>query len=132
MKIKVTNVYRKVYLSNCRRAINLIFYNSNRVVISGDLSVTDISDGISTPAKVDVATGSAQSLIAANTNRKEIIVQNTGVYELWVGDANIDPPTNRGIKIVANDSITLATTAQLYGEAVTGATIASLLELTKS
>lgn len=104
----------------------------NRVVISGDLSVTDISDGISTPAKVDVATGSAQSLIAVNTNRKEIIIQNTGDFDLWIGDANIDPPTNRGIHLVSNDSITLATTAQIYGEAVTGATIASLLELTKS
>lgn len=105
----------------------------NRVVISGDLSVTDISDGISTPAVIDLNAGNSYTAtIAVNANRKEVIIQNCGSYDIWAGDANVDPSNDRGIKIIANDNITIACTALITLKSNSQTTKASIMELTKS
>lgn len=181
----------------------------NRVVISGDLNVTDISDGIDTPAPIipllsstgytidnaaavdkggglvgipvtgqlfatdevltivgttnyDTtsavvdATSSANEVvitatyqaetfggtetiglttprsIAADTTRKELIIQNTGSYPIWFGDTNINAGTKRGTKLDVDDFFILSCTAATYFMADTDESTLSINNLTKS
>jgi len=104
----------------------------NRVTISGTLDVTETTNAINTPAAVavEVAVPGAAT-IAANANRREILIQNNGANPIWVGDANVDGANNRGIKIDIGGSIILASEAALYLRSTVGASTASYMEMTK-
>jgi len=104
----------------------------NRVVISDAIAVNPTSDTIETPAAITVPTtapGSPQ--IAADTTRREIIIQNTGSNPLWVGDSAVDGASNRGVQIFSGESIILSTTAAIYLRATGASTTASTMNLTK-
>lgn len=102
--------------------------NDNRLTLSADqISIIDISNGISTPASMSV---SVKDSIASNANRKELIIQNNGTANILVGDTNIT--TTRGLLVEPGDSITLDTNAEVFLIAVTGTQTVAYMELTKS
>jgi len=52
--------------------------------------------------------------IIADLTQKGLIVQNSGVYDIWFGDINIDALTKRGTMLASNDVVTIGTTAKIY------------------
>ena len=59
-------------------------------------------------------TDSATQIVAANSSRSEITIQNNGSHDMYVGASGVT--ISDGIKIAANGgSITLGTSAEIYG-----------------
>lgn len=75
---------------------------------------------ITTAAEVILGTAVPSSLFAQNDDRVQAIIQSipSNTDLLHVGDDQID--STRGILLQPGESVTLATTAQIFGRAVTG------------
>lgn len=74
---------------------------------------------ITTAADQATATGSNTSIAAANSSRKQIIIQNVDATDaVRVGDTNIT--ATRGIRLAAGESVTLEVTAQIFARAEAG------------
>ncbi len=103
----------------------------DRVVIAGTVVTNPAGDTINTPAAITV-TATAVS-IAANTGRREIILQNNGTENIWIGDANVDGNNSRGIKIAPDMIVAVPTEAAVYHRCETGKTSTlSILENDRS
>ena len=60
--------------------------------------------------------------VPADSTRKEIVVHNhNGTYNVYWGDANIDPANNRGIPIPSDAAYILPNTGQIFFAAEAGA-----------
>ena len=85
--------------------------SANEVVITATYSAetfdgVDDSIGLTTPRS-----------IGADTTRKELIIQNNGAVDVWIGDTNVDVTTKRGTKLVTADIAILSVTAAVYAMA---------------
>lgn len=99
----------------------------NRAVVSGELEVDAAGNSVVTPA--GIAVSDVAAAIAANTSRREIVLQNNGANDIWIGDANVDAATSRGIKLQPGDVLILATASVLYHRCAAGlASTLSILE----
>ncbi|HUW19365.1 MAG TPA: hypothetical protein VMW16_08690 [Sedimentisphaerales bacterium] len=84
----------------------------NRLVLAGVVPTDNTANKIETPAKIALNAGNSYTAtIAADSDRKELIIQNTGANDFWYGDTNVDPANKRGIKVQPNDSHVLTLTA---------------------
>lgn len=85
----------------------------NRLTVSGEVSVTNKPDTLTTTADATASTTPAV-LLAANTNRYEAIIQNfDNSINLRVGESSSISAT-RGIKILPQQTLILNTTDTLY------------------
>ena len=98
----------------------------NRVVVSGTIPVNPAGDIIETPAAI-AAVAATPGYIEADSDQWEIIIQNTGNYDLYIGDEYVDESTKRGILLQPGDNLILATSARVYYEASGGNTTISYL-----
>ncbi len=104
----------------------------NRNVISGTVSVENISNTITTPAMGTATTSAPGSpAIAAAGGNRIYIIQNHGPNDLWFGDSNVDGANKRGTKILPNDAYELATAAAVYFRSTVGNTEYSVNVLSK-
>lgn len=88
---------------------------TNNVSISGTIATEEVKAGtISTPAHESVAAQTTESILAANTDRTEVIIRNppSNTHDIVIGDSNAGAA--RGITLAAGEAITLTTTAQIY------------------
>lgn len=95
----------------------------NRVVISSTsvLPVNATPDTNTTPAPAAV-TDVAAVAVAANGSTREVLLQNNGANDIWVGDANIDPATLRGYKIEPKSGLLIGTAGAIYARCAAGLT----------
>lgn len=95
---------------------------TNNVSISGALDVSK-SATLDTAADQSISSGgSPTSIAAANTARRELIVQNLDpANAVRIGDTNIT--ATRGIKLDAGATFVLSTTAQVYAYHEAGAAV---------
>lgn len=70
--------------------------------------------------------------IAGDSDQREIILQNTGIYTVWFGDANINAASKKGCRFSAGDSVTLSTSAAIYFQAESGNSSISINRLKQS
>ncbi len=106
--------------------------SDNRSVINSTLVVDPSSDGLATPAAITVNTAApGAATIAADSTRREVIIQNNGANPIWAGDANVDGANNRGILIPIGQAIVLSTQAAIYLRSTGGASTASTMNLTR-
>lgn len=78
---------------------------------------------LSTVADVAVA-AAATSILAADTTRRAAYITNSGAFPMRVGDSNV--AANRGVNVAVGASITITSTAQIFGFGVGGATTANV------
>jgi hypothetical protein len=105
------------------QAIRLVATAAGALRTSGGASTT-----ITTVADATGVGTSATSLAAANTSRTSVIVQNIGATNTArVGDTNIT--TSRGIRLAPGESVTLETTAQIFGLSEASTTDFAITEL---
>lgn len=95
--------------------------DDNRNVISGTVTVENISNTLTTPVKGTATTAApgAPAVAAAGANRK-VIIQNHGANDIWFGDANVDGANTRGTKILPNDGYEVDTAAAIYIRSTVG------------
>ncbi len=93
----------------------------NSVIFSGTLAVDPVPATMATPAAAAV-TDSAAIAVAADTDTQAVLLQNVGGNDVWIGDANVAPASNRGIKLAPGDSLVLETKAAIYGRCAAGLT----------
>lgn len=87
---------------------------------SGVVSVDDTANSIESPAPLAVAAGGAQ-IIAADSTQKELVLENTGSYTLWVGDSNVDASAKRGKSIEVGDTYIIDVNCAVYLDSETAA-----------
>lgn len=111
------------------RATDEFFVPAQVNPTTGGLIVSNqVADAMSSTADVTLGTGSATSLVAARTNRKQVIVVNLdGAINVRIGDSTIT--ATRGARVGPGQSITLATTAQVFGRAESGTPDVAILEV---
>lgn len=93
------------------------------------LSLVQVDQPNTLTTTADATAGAAAAeIVAANSNRRKLILQNVSVNDARVGDSNV--AAARGILLAAGASITLDTTAAVYAIRTGGtdATIAILEE----
>lgn len=118
-------------------SLTLVFALANgyiddaRNVISGVVITNSAGNGLESPASVTVTT-TAQQLITADADVREVTIQNNGANNIWIGDANVDGANNRGFKIGAGESYILSASAGVYLRTTVGTSIASILKVTRS
>jgi hypothetical protein len=85
---------------------------------------------LTTAADVILGTIAPSSLFAQNNDRVQAIIQSlaTNTDQVRIGENQIN--STRGIELSPGDSVTLATTAQIFGRAVTGAPQVTRTEIT--
>jgi len=88
------------------------------------INATFAGDEINTPAQISVTT--AQTSIPANSDRKELIIQNNGSFDLWFGDS--DTAINRGIKVGSAKTFVLNSQAKTYLISDGGTNLVNYLE----
>lgn len=79
----------------------------------------------------DVTTGAAASVLAANTSRVQVIIQNldaTATNDCRIGEST-SIGAARGIRLNGGESVTLTTTAEIFAVAVTGTPAISITEI---
>ena len=79
----------------------------------------------------DVTTGAAASVLAANLNRKQVIIQNldaTATNDCRIGEST-SIGSARGTRLLGGESVTLTTTAEIFAVAVTGTPAISITEI---
>lgn len=74
------------------------------ITVDGTVSVAPRSGTITNGAETSVA-GSAVQVLAANANRKKLIIQNTGAANVRVGVSGVTATT--GVRLVRNGSLLL-------------------------
>lgn len=91
------------------------------------------STGMNTPASVTVTT-TAAALVAANANRREVVISNNGTAGeiVWLGDTNVNAASGRGIPLRNGEKIVLSTQAVIWADADTGTPAVSYMEMTGS
>jgi len=94
------------------------------IVLTGSLAVKDVANSLVTTDVINVGTLAAR---AADTTRREIIIQNNGTAAVWIGDSSV--AVGRGYKLDADKSVVLATTDELYFTASTGTQAVNITEL---
>jgi hypothetical protein len=100
--------------------------NDDRLNVSGTINTNAISNSVlTTTADVVVGAAALTALKAANTSRKGIILTNVGANVIRIGDS-VNTGAARGAPLLANQSITLETTAAVSGFSTLGTTIAIL------
>lgn len=123
--------FRSVKLNNpTGAAVSVtILFSSEQITdssfILGDtINVNLTPDLFETPAAVTATT--AGVTIAADTSRREIILQNHGTVDVWAGDSNVNPATSCGYKIAASKSIVLTTAAAIVLKSASGTAVVSI------
>ncbi len=106
----------------------------SRLVLSGVVNVTDTANQVETPAAIAVPNANANPPtnavnLAADADNKQVILQNNGLFDVWAGDATVNPATNRGSKIEPGDSLILPTSAQIFFVGNGGASTISVNKL---
>jgi len=115
-------------------------YNGAHVIVShtaDELVITATYNAETFDGVDDTIAPSEPRSVAANSNRKELIIHNHDAsYKVYYGDANIDPANYRGIPIAQESAHILANTAQIYFAAEAGSgvdgCIVSYAEQTKT
>lgn len=87
----------------------------NKMSIEGAVNVTK-GDTVTTPASI-TAGSTATSLVSANSQRRELWIQNHDTSEnLWIGDADVgNDAAPRGIKIPPEGNAIIEMAGQVYG-----------------
>jgi hypothetical protein len=102
----------------------------NRVSIADNISVTDISDEIETPVAITATTTAAA--IASSSTQKALWLQNNGSVDVWIGDANVDGSSSRGIKLEAGKQMVIPTNGAVYHRTTASTTTLSYMRLKQS
>jgi hypothetical protein len=70
-------------------------------------------------------------IVPADNQRTSLMIQNTDPFvSVWIGAATVDAGALRGIELRGEESITLETTAAVYGQCLTGQDVdVSILEI---
>jgi hypothetical protein len=101
-----------------------------RTVVTGYLQMDLSAPVLQAMAALTVQTNSL-SMLPASALIKERIVQNTGEYPLWWGDANIDPATGRGLVINPGGAAVINCWGAVYFKAEGGASRLSVVNILK-
>lgn len=101
----------------------------SRVVLSGSLAVNSTPDSLSTPAPAAV-TDTPGIAVAADSTTREVVLQNNGASDVWVGASTVDAATFRGYKIAPGAGFTWNSSAALY--AVCGSGLTSTLSVNRN
>jgi len=72
---------------------------------------------------LNVGNGYADSEGQDLTRLGGFIVQNTGLNDVWVGDANVDPGNKVGLLLVPGASVALPTTDDVFFKSIADATV---------
>lgn len=92
---------------------------ANEIVIT-ETYVAETFDGVD-----DVVGLTVPQSIAADADRKELVVHNhNATYQVYWGDANIDPDNNRGIPIPCEAAYIIPNQGDIYLAAENGAAVA--------
>jgi hypothetical protein len=92
-------------------AISDTIFQDNRLVFTSALPVTG-GDSRSTPASKTAPATTATVLVATNTARTELTVQNNGTVDIRVGDSGITP--TRGVRVLAGGEYSTKCKDALY------------------
>ena len=102
----------------------------DRNIISGTVVVDSSGSTINTPAKITATNVAAAVSIPANTSRKAVIIYNNHATNIvWIGDANVNGSTLRGIPINPGESPTINTKAAIYTHSPSGNADLSYMEV---
>lgn len=110
---------------------NALLYDNN-LSISNELNADISTDTIATPAPVTATAVAGAVSIPSEVDRRELIIQNNhATYDVWIGDANVNSVTSRGIKLLAGQQIILTTSAQIHFHSPSGNATLSYMSLSK-
>ena len=101
------------------------------ISIAGELDCDISTDTLETPAKVTATAVAAAVSIAADTDQREIVIENHSANIVWLGDAAVDGAVTRGIRLLPTTKIVLSTSAAIYLHAPAGNSDLSYMRLTK-
>lgn len=100
------------------------------LTISSTLAVNGVPNTLTTPAAVSVST-SASVALAADSDTREVVIQNVGTVDVWIGDSSVNPSTNRGTKLVPDAMIILSVSADIYARVSSGTGTLTINKMTK-
>lgn len=100
------------------------------LTISGTLLVNAVPNTLTTSAAVSVGTSAAVAL-AADSNTREVVIQNVGTVDVWIGDSSVNPSTNKGTKLVPDAMIILSISADIYARVSSGTGTLTINKMTK-
>lgn len=92
-----------------------------RLTISGGVDVSK-SATLATVADVALVAITATSIVAANAGRRAVMISNLTAGAIRVGDANV--AAARGVQVPAGATITLETSAEVFGFSTPGGNVA--------
>lgn len=100
----------------------------DRLNVAGSIDTNPAGNTLTSPAAAAV-TDAAAVAVAADSTVKEVILQNNGANDIWVGDSNVAPASNRGYKIEPGASVVLTCSAAIYARCAAG--LSSTLSILK-
>lgn len=100
----------------------------SRLVLSGSLDVNPSANAVETPEAFDVD-DTAQIAVAADSETREVVLQNNGSNDIWLGDEDIDPSVKRGKKLEPGTECVWTCSGAIYAICESGLT--SELSITK-
>lgn len=93
----------------------------SRLVLSGSLDVNSSANSVESPAAFEVD-DTVQIVVPADSDVREVILQNNGLNDIWLGDEDIDPSTKRGKKLEPGTECVWTCSGAIYGTCETGLT----------
>lgn len=103
-------------------------YDSRLILTATSLDVNIASNSLESPVPVTV-TSTIGIAVAADSTGREVILQNNGSNDIWLGDANIDPATSRGYKLEVGTQVVWSCADNIRAKCAAG--LNSTLSITK-
>lgn len=96
-------------------------YDSRLVLSVASLDVNTSSNSVESPA-VAAVTDTAAEAVAADSEVRELILQNNGSDDIWLGDSAVAPATSRGYKLEVGTSTVWTVAGAVYARCASGLT----------
>lgn len=106
-----------------------VFVDNRLTMTASSINTLSAATAIETPAGLTIPYDDIEE-IEGDAGIVSVMLQNNGDYDIWLGDEDVDPTTNRGIKLEPGDVTVLELTASIYAKAVTAASTLSIMRLT--
>lgn len=96
-------------------------YDSRLVLSVASLDVNTSSNAVESPDAY-AADETPAIAVAADSEVREVVLQNNGDEDIWLGDEDIDPATSRGYKLEAGVSTVWTCAGDVYAACASGLT----------
>lgn len=93
----------------------------SRLVLQGSLDVNISANSNESPEEASI-TDTASIAVAADSTCREVILQNNGSNDCWIGDSNVDGSSRRGYKLESGSSVIITSGGAIYARCLSGLT----------